>query len=361
MVSITLDHVTKVYKGNVRAVDDVSIEIPEGVVVALLGPSGCGKTTTLRLIAGLERPTSGKIYYGSLDVTKKDPRERNVAMVFQFPLLYSNISVYENIALPLKASKMPPTHVSREVTRIADLLGIRDYLNYKPDKLDMGIKQKVTIAKAIVRNPSVFLFDEPLTVVDPKTRVDLRKTIKEIQMSLGRSMIYVTHDQTEALTLADKIAVMNNGKVLQYGTPDEIYNRPRTSFVGMFVGNPGMNLIECFLHEFNGKLVLVTEGGFQYDVSFLKLSVNKSPKKVILGIRPEDVQLSRNNKGLRARCRHIVSVGNRAILHLDLYDRKVKAKVPVGAPVSPGDTVLINIDNEKIKLFDAESGMLIAP
>ncbi|MEM2123645.1 MAG: ABC transporter ATP-binding protein [Candidatus Bathyarchaeia archaeon] len=361
MVSITLDHVTKLYKGNIRAVDDISIEISEGLVVALLGPSGCGKTTTLRLIAGLEKPTNGKIYFDNLDVTKKDPKERNVAMVFQFPLLYSSISVYENIALPLKAGKVPSTHVRKEVTRIADLLGIRDYLDYKPEKLDMGARQKVTIAKAIVRNPSVFLFDEPLTVVDPKTRVELRKTIKEIQMSLGRSMIYVTHDQTEALTLSDRIAVMNNGKILQYGTPDEIYSRPKTSFVGMFVGNPGMNLIECSLHESDGKLIITTEGGFQYDVSFLKSDIDRSRKKVLLGIRPEDIQISRDDKGIKALCRHVVSVGNRAILHLDVYDRKVKAKVPIGTPISPGDIVLINIDNEKIKLFDAESGMLMTP
>ncbi|MCR8463719.1 MAG: ABC transporter ATP-binding protein [Crenarchaeota archaeon] len=362
MVRVFLDHVTKVFedkKKRVIAVDDVTLEIPDGKFVGILGPSGCGKTTTLRIIAGLEKPTKGKVYFDDKDVTPLSPKERNVAMIFQFPALYPTLTVYDNIALPLKEAKLSESQIREEIKRMAEFLGISQYLNEKPAKLDMSTKQKVVIAKTLLKDPSLFILDEPLTVVDPKARVEIRSRLKEIQLELRKTMIYVTHDQTEALTLAEQIAVMNEGKIVQFDTPENLYNRPKNTFVGWFIGNPGMNLIEVSTAEENGKLYLVTEGGFKYDVSFLSEEFKKvgSPEKVILGIRPEFVQIG--SGPIEANCVHIEFMGNRLIIHLDAYDRRIIAKVSPNVAVKPGSKVLLNFPKEKIMIFDAKSGNLL--
>lgn len=357
MAKVFLDHVTKIFGRKVVAVDDLTLEIPDGALVGLLGPSGCGKTTTLRIIAGLEKPTKGRVYFDDEDVTDKEPRERNVAMVFQFPVLYPTVTVFENIALPLRASKMPEDQVKREVKRIAELMNITDFLDMKPGKLDIGIRQKIALAKALIRDPTIFLLDEPLTVIDPKLRIELRTKLKEIQLNLKKSMIYVTHDQTEALTLAEKIAVMNEGKILQYDTPENLYHKPKNSFVGWFIGNPGMNLIECSVSQSDGGVLLYTEGGFRYELpGFPGIRL---PGKVVLGIRPEYVSVYKPGRGMEAKCVHVEHAGNRLILHLDLYDRSIKVKIPLGFAVKPGDKVSVNFSKEKIRLFDASTGDLI--
>jgi len=362
LVRIFLDHVTKIFgdkKKRVVAVDDVTLDIPDGAFVGLLGPSGCGKTTTLRIIAGLETPTKGRVYFNEEDVTDWEPRKRNVAMVFQFPVLYPTITVYENIALPLKAAKEPEAEVRKKVKEIAELVGITEFLGEKPLRLDVNVRQKVALAKALIRDPSVFILDEPLTVLDPKARIELRTKLKEIQLGLKKTMIYVTHDQTEALTLAEKIAVMNAGKILQYDTPEALYNNPANTFVGWFIGNPGMNLIECNVVEENDKLYLSTEGGFRYDISFIADELKKLglPKNVVLGIRPEFVEIG--SGPLEAKCIHVEYAGNRIILHLESYDRTLKAKTPITVKAKPGDTLRIDFVKEKIKLFDPKTGNAI--
>ena len=362
MVRVFLDHVTKIYGGKrkkVVAVDNLTLEIPDGAFVGILGPSGCGKTTTLRMIAGFETPTKGRVYFDDEDVTGWDAKKRNVAMVFQFPVLYSSITVYDNVALPLRSSNLSRDIIRKEVERVAELVGISQYLSMKPPELDLNVRQKVALAKALVRDPTIFILDEPLTVVDPKVRVELRTKIKEIQLKLKKPMIYVTHDQTEALTLAEKIAVMNEGKLLQYDTPENCYNNPANTFVGYFIGNPGMNFIECDISAEEDKLYLTTEGGLRYDISHLAELVEKFglPKKVILGIRPEFIQVG--VKGMKARCVYVEHIGYTTILHLELYDRKLKAKTSTRYGVKAGDEVWINLPIEKIKLFDFSTGNLL--
>jgi len=359
LVRVFLDHVTKIFKGEkkrVVAVDDVTLEVPDGTFMGLLGPSGCGKTTTLRIIAGLETPTKGKVYFDEEEVTDWEPRKRNVAMVFQFPVLYPTITVYENIALPLRAAKEPESEIRKKVKEIAELMGITEILNEKPIKLDVNSKQKISLAKALIRDPSVFILDEPLTVLDPKARIELRTKLKKIQLGMKKTMIYVTHDQTESLTLAEKVAVMNAGKILQYDTPEALYDNPANTFVGWFIGNPGMNLIECDVVEENGKLYLSTEGGFRYDISFIADELKKlgQPKTVVLGIRPEFVEVG--SGPLKAKCVHTEYVGNRIILHLESYDRTLKAKTPITVRARPGDTLRIDFVKERIKLFDPKTG-----
>lgn len=359
MVRVFLDHVTKIFKGEkkrVVAVDDVTLEVPDGTFMGLLGPSGCGKTTTLRIIAGLETPTKGRVYFDEEEVTDWEPRKRNVAMVFQFPVLYPTITVYENIALPLRAAKEPESEIRKKVKEIAELMGITEILNEKPIKLDVNSKQKISLAKALIRDPSVFILDEPLTVLDPKARIELRTKLKKIQLGMKKTMIYVTHDQTESLTLAEKVAVMNAGKILQYDTPEALYDNPANTFVGWFIGNPGMNLIECDVVEENGKLYLSTEGGFRYDISFIADELKKlgQPKTVVLGIRPEFVEVG--SGPLKAKCVHAEYVGNRIILHLESYDRTLKAKTPITVRARPGDTLRIDFVKERIKLFDPKTG-----
>lgn len=362
MVSIFLDKITKIFKKgktSIIAVKDVTLEIPEKTFVGLLGPSGCGKTTTLRIIAGLEKPSSGRVYFGDVDVTDWDASKRNVAMVFQFPALYPTLSVYDNIAIPLRASKVSEQDIRRQVLEVSEFLGIKDYLNEKASKLDINLRQKVAIAKVMVRDPSVFILDEPLTVVEPKARLELRAKLKEIQLKLGKSMIYVSHDQSEVMTLSDKIAVMNNGEVLQYDTPENLYNKPRNTFVGWFIGNPGMNFIDCELTEESGRVYLTTAEGFKYDVSFLPniYDIASSYRKVIFGIRPEHIALS--SRGVRVKCLHIERFGSMMILHVEAYGRKIRAKVPQTSQVKVGDEIYIDFNKEKIMLFDPETGKAI--
>ncbi len=362
LVNILLDKVTKIFKKGknlIVAVKDVTLEIPEKTFVGLLGPSGCGKTTTLRIIAGLEKPTSGRIYFDNVDVTNVEASKRNVAMVFQFPALYPSLSVYENIAIPLRASKFSKQYIREQVNEVAEFLGLRDYLNASVSKLDINLRQKVAIAKVLIRDPSVFIFDEPLTVVDPKARNELRTKLKEIQLKLGKPMIYVSHDQSEVMTLSDKIAVMNHGEIIQYDTPENLYNRPMDKFVGWFIGNPGMNFIDCELTEEFNRVYLSTIEGFKYDISNLPYISNviERYKKVVLGIRPEHVIVGLS--GIKGKCIHAERFGNMIILHIEMYGTRIKAKAPISTQVKVGDGIYVDFDKERMVLFDPKSGKAI--
>lgn len=363
MAKVLLDHITKIYgdkEKRVVAVDDLSLEIPEGTFVGLLGPSGCGKTTTLRIIAGVEKPTKGKIYFDDEDVTNWEPKRRNIAMIFQFPILYPSITVYENIILPLKAAKIPENTIKEKVKEVAEIVEITQYLNMKPSQLDIATKQKVVLAKTLIRDPTIFLLDEPLTILDPKSRVAIRTKLKQIQLNLKKSMVYVTHDQTEALTLSEKIAIMDKGKVLQYDTPENLYAKPKNIFVGWFIGNPGMNKILCDVLEENNKMYLITDGGFKYDVTFIASELRKfgPPRKVILGVRPEHILIN-TREGVKTKCIQSEYIGNRVILHVQFYNEILKVRVPEGLAVSPGDFVRITIPKEKIILFDSLTGNIL--
>jgi multiple sugar transport system ATP-binding protein len=357
LVEILLDNVTKIFKSGKKtttAVKNLTLRVPDKTFLGLLGPSGCGKTTTLRIMAGLEKPTSGRVYFDGVDVTAMDASKRNVAMIFQFPALYPTLSVYDNIAIALR-TKLSPGEIRKEVLGVAEFIGISDYLKTNVSKLDVNLRQKVAIAKVLVRDPSVFILDEPLTVVEPKVRNELRSKLKEIQLKLGKSMIYVSHDQTEVLTLADKVAVMNNGEILQYDTPENLYNKPRDTFVAWFIGYPSMNFIECEPIRKGDRLYLSTASGSMYDVSHIP-DVEKlleGHKKLVLGIRPEHIFVAR--EGVKAKCVKVERFGSMKIFHLEVDGTTIKAKMQ-SINLTVGDTVQIDFHRDKIILFDAESG-----
>jgi multiple sugar transport system ATP-binding protein len=281
MAQIELEHLTKVYPGGVVAVNDVSLEIGDGEFIVLVGPSGCGKSTLLRLIAGLEEVSQGSIAIGGTDVTELAPRRRDIAMVFQSYALYPHMNVRQNIAYGLKVRRTPKDETKRRVEEVAALLGLEDLLDRRPAQLSGGQRQRVAMGRAIVREPKAFLMDEPLSNLDAKLRVGMRASLAQLHSRLGVTTIYVTHDQTEAMTLGQRVAVINEGRVLQCDTPQRLYDRPDNVFVAAFIGTPPMNLVEASLEGDE-----VAFGEFR-----LRLDPHRrprgSPAKVILGIRPE--------------------------------------------------------------------------
>ena len=281
MAEIVLDHLSKVYPGGVVAVDDVSLRIGDGEFIVLVGPSGCGKSTLLRLIAGLEEASQGTISIGDSDVTTLAPRRRDVAMVFQSYALYPHMNVRQNIGYGLKVRRTPKEEAKRRVEEVAALLGLEKLLDRRPAQLSGGQRQRVAMGRAIVREPKAFLMDEPLSNLDAKLRVGMRASLAQLHQRLGVTTVYVTHDQTEAMTLGQRVAVINEGRVLQCDTPQRLYDTPENVFVAAFIGTPAMNLVEASI---DGEHVVF--GGFR-----LRLDERRRPEgapaKVILGIRPE--------------------------------------------------------------------------
>lgn len=332
MARIRLEGLTKAYGDN-QVVNGLDLEIPDGMLTVLVGPSGCGKTTTLRMIAGLVEPSSGRIWIGDRDVTWLEPRDRDVAMVFQNYALYPHLKVFDNIAFGLRARKTPEEVIRPKVLEVARLLGLEDLLDRKPRQLSGGQQQRVAIGRALVREPAAFLFDEPLSNLDAKLRVDMRSEIRRIQQEVDATVVYVTHDQEEAMALADQLVVMNRGKIEQIGTPQEVYDRPRTRFVASFIGSPSMNLIEGDL----------SEGRFTCRGVTLRV---QSPLTgtVTIGIRPEALQPgTAQSSRIQATTEVVEVLGSRAVVTLRLPDgRPLKAVVdpraasslPVGGSVS---------------------------
>ena len=361
MARIFLDKVTKIFKPNVVAVNDLTLDIPDRRIVALLGPSGCGKTTTMRIISGLEKPTKGRVFFDDQDVTEVPVEERDVAMVFQFPIVYPALSVFGNIAFPLRARRLSKSETTRMVKEVADLLNLSSVLDKKPSGLDAGAKQRVAIARAIVRRPKIYLFDEPLTNLDPTERVQLRFELKRLQKDLGQTIIFVTHDQAEALTMGDKIGVMNEGSLLQYDTPENVYDNPQNRFVAYFIGNPGMNLIECTFEE-SGTGAFLEANGFSFDITDIAENIRKhsSSTEVILGIRPEYVEVSTEKQGrnwISSRCVVAEELGNRTLVDLNLGEITIRAKTSLPKIT---EMVWLNLPKKHIRVFDKKTGKLIA-
>lgn len=357
MARVYLENLTKIFEEKVVAVSGLTLEIPDKGLVSLLGPSGCGKTTTMRMIAGLEAPTKGKIYFDDQDVTHLPPEERNVAMVFQFPVIYPGMTVFENIAFPLVARKTPKSEIRRRVEEVADIFGVSSVLSKKAHLLDAGTKQKVVLARTFIRHPNVYLLDEPLTSVDPSTRVELRTILKRLQSHLGQTMVYVTHDQSEALTLADRIAVMNEGRLLQYGSPEEVYNNPKNTFVGYFLGNPGMNFIGCSVKEERGFCVLDAED-FKVFLPVLPISYLRDfmSKRIIFGIRPESLEISvtPTPEAISFSVILVEPVGNRLVVHLKKGEKVIKAKIP-RQEIALQQEVWVRFPLESLKFFDGDT------
>lgn len=356
MVSVKLEGLTK-YFGSVRAIEDVNLDVSNGEFLTLLGPSGCGKTTTLRCIAGLETPTSGNIYFDDKIVNDLPPRERNVAMVFQSYALYPHMTVYDNIAFPLKIRKAPRDEVDRKVKEVAELLQIESLLSRKPDELSGGERQRVALGRALVRKPTVFLMDEPLSNLDAKLRIYMRAELKALHRSLGITTIYVTHDQVEAMTMADRIAIFNEGKLQQIGTPEELYGKPINIFVAGFIGSPPMNMIEGTLKENKGRIRLEAEDLLLDLTEFREVLQPYVGKDLVMGIRPQDIAIYDGpiEGGTEARVYVVEPLGGEAIVDLHVGKSLFKVEV-IQARWNPEDRVWMRFDKNKIHLFDKSTG-----
>ncbi len=359
MATVELNKLSKVYEGNVQAVKDVDFIVDNEQFVVLVGPSGCGKTTTLRMIAGLEDITEGELKIDEKIVNDVPPKDRDIAMVFQNYALYPHMNVYDNMAFGLKIRKYPKKEIEERVNEAAQILGLEELLERKPKALSGGQRQRVAVGRAIVRKPKVFLFDEPLSNLDAKLRVQMRAEISALHTRLKATMIYVTHDQVEAMTMADKIVVMKDGLIQQIGTPLELYNKPENRFVAGFIGSPPMNFMTVGVKEEKGKIV-VDEGTFKLEITGRYSDILKpyTGKDVILGVRPEDLVLketAEEGKTLKAVIDVVEPLGAEIHLYLDTKKHQFIARVEPEDKYTVGDSVLFKPDVRKIKFFDIES------
>jgi multiple sugar transport system ATP-binding protein len=359
MATVTLDALRKEFdNGRVVAVEGLDLDIADGEFVTVVGPSGCGKTTTLRMIAGLERPTSGTIRIGGEDVTDISARQRDVAMVFQNYALYPHKTVFQNMEFGLRMSTDLGKGERREkVEWAAEMMGIGDLLDDKPDELSGGQKQRVALGRAIVREPEVFLFDEPLSNLDAKLRTTMRTEIQRLQNELDITAVYVTHDQEEAMTMCDRLVILKDGELQQVGAPKDTYDHPENEFVGGFIGSPSMNFLDVAV-EGSGERITLTDGeGFSFQLSreySTALREASSSRQFRLGIRPEDVYTSETG-GTQTTVDVIEPVGSDNYLYLDLRPDFI-ARVDADIEPAPGDTVRITFDESKLRLFERDSG-----
>lgn len=399
MATVTFKNVSKTYKDGTRAVIDMDLEISDGEFMVLVGPSGCGKTTALRMVAGLEAITGGELLIGGRTVNDLSPKERDIAMVFQNYSLYPHMSVYENIAFPLRAQRLPKREIKDRVERTAKLLGLEEHLKRRPRHLSGGQRQRVAMGRALVRQPQVFLMDEPLSNLDAKLRVEMRGEITKLQHDLGVTTIYVTHDQVEAMTMGDRIAVMRTGVLQQVGEPQTLYDRPANLFVAGFIGSPPMNMFVARIDVRDGRPLLALEGqelplpdGFLSDHPDLAARLGK---EVVVGIRPENLQDARQappqHPRLKAPVTAVQTLGAERHVHVQLPARRpvtedvldVIRDVDPGeaadyadhadqtsvraiscfdadSDVAVGDVCLLAFTPRKLRFFDLESGVALA-
>jgi multiple sugar transport system ATP-binding protein len=351
MADVSVRRLFKRY-GETAVIHGIDVDIADGEFVVLVGPSGCGKSTLLRMIAGLEEITSGDVNIGNQRVNNLSPSQRDIAMVFQSYALYPHKTVEANMGFSLKLRKMNKAEVKRQVADAAEILGLTPYLARYPRALSGGQRQRVAMGRAIVRNPKVFLFDEPLSNLDAKLRVQMRAEIRELHQRLQTTTIYVTHDQIEAMTMADKIVVLNGGHVEQVGSPLDLYDRPKNRFVASFIGSPSMNLLNGEVTALKGGFATIMLAGSTLDIPASKeLTVGK---RISLGIRPEHLKLS--DVGLRAKARVVEPTGSEIHGIFQFQDQEITAVFRERHAMAPGDEVFLEIQPDKVHIFDKESG-----
>ncbi len=350
MASVTLDNVRKVYAGGVEAVKGVSLAIPDASFTVLLGPSGCGKSTLLRMIAGLETITTGTVSIGGRNVNRVEPADRDIAMVFQNYALYPHMSVYDNMAYGLKNRGVAKPDIEKRVAEAAKLLAIGDFLKRRPRELSGGQRQRVAMGRAIVREPQAFLFDEPLSNLDAKLRVQMRIEIRRLHNRLKATSIFVTHDQIEAMTMADTIVVMNQGRVEQTGAPNEVYRRPATRFVATFIGSPAMNLLPGRVSA-PGEVELAG-GRARFDAAAFSVEAGR---QVEVGIRPEDLRLAAGGEGALTFAKDFAEeLGATRLFHGTLGDAAMV--VALSGPAPDGSSFGLSAPPEAVHLFDPATG-----
>ena len=353
MATVTFDHVWKKY-GDVVAVEDLNLEIGDGEFMVLVGPSGCGKTTSLRMIAGLEEITDGTLRIGDRVVNDVAPKDRDIAMVFQSYALYPHMTVRDNLAFGLKLRKVPKADIEKRINETAKILQLEKLLARKPKELSGGQRQRVALGRAIVREPSVFLMDEPLSNLDAKLRVQTRAEIARLHQRLGVTTVYVTHDQTEAMTMGSRIAVMSEGRLQQVGTPQALYDHPINRFVAGFIGSPAMNFVELTA---DGEKI--SDGDMTLPVPSDLRDAIKQGGKYVVGFRPEHLELGEvagPTGTIRGNADVVEYLGNEELLHVNAAGREIVAIVDSSHRVRPGDVVDLKIPLEKLHLFDASSG-----
>ena len=370
MATVTFDHATRIYPGNDRpSVDALDLEIADGEFLVLVGPSGCGKSTSLRMLAGLEDVNSGRILIGDKDVTDVQPKDRDIAMVFQNYALYPHMSVHDNMGFALKIAGTPKAEIDKRVKEAAKILGLTEYLDRKPKALSGGQRQRVAMGRAIVRKPKVFLMDEPLSNLDAKLRVQTRTQIASLQRSLGVTTVYVTHDQTEALTMGDRIAVLKDGILQQVGTPREMYDKPANDFVAGFIGSPAMNL-----GRFAVEGDVATLGAAKIQLSSATVDAIKPEDggKVTIGFRPESLEVvsAEDEHSIPVRLSFVEELGSDAYIYGELVgaedseeklgsgedSSQIIVRVPPRTAPEPGETVYVRIKPGEEHIFSASTG-----
>ena len=361
MATVTFDHVTKKF-GDVLAVNDLSLQVKDEEFLVLVGPSGCGKTTALRMIAGLEEQTSGDIFIGERLVNDVAPKDRDIAMVFQNYALYPHMSVYDNIAFGLKLRGMPKPEIDRRVGEVAEMLGLQKLLKRKPKELSGGQRQRVAVGRAIAREPAVFLMDEPLSNLDAALRIDTRAQLQKLHQRIRRTTVYVTHDQVEAMTMGDRIAVMRDGILQQIDTPENLHARPGNIFVAGFIGSPAMNFFPAKLA--GSAASPVADAGF-FQAPLAAGKGGAMGRDVVVGIRPEDIAAGaiadqNGHLPVQAKVDVVEFLGNEFQLHLSSAGQTFVARVDTRTQTQPGDSIRVGFDRSKLHVFDKETEEAIA-
>jgi len=363
MATVTFDHVTKRY-GEVVAVNDLNLEIQDGEFMVLVGPSGCGKTTSLRMIAGLEEISDGTLQIGEKVVNDIAPKDRDIAMVFQSYALYPHMTVRDNLAFGLKLRKVAKSEIDRRVGEAAGILSLEKLLDRKPKELSGGQRQRVALGRAIVREPAVFLMDEPLSNLDAKLRVQTRAEIARLHQRLGTTMVYVTHDQVEAMTMGQRIAVMSDALLQQVGTPQELYDHPDNRFVAGFIGSPSMNFIDVTLNGTGETATLEAQDvSIPLPAHFRNAVGPTTGKKLLMGVRPEHLDLASDNLGtgsIRTAADVVEYLGNEELIHATVAGVDIVALISSDHNVRTGDTLALTVKPDRLHLFDLETSASLA-